>query len=65
MQSLLYNMDYRYLTLGRGQINNGGPSPFGKLPIIKHSFGDAFGERIDKSKVKAYLYPENIRYFYY
>ena len=64
MQSLLYNMDYRYLTLGRGQINNGGPSPFGKLPIIKHSFGDAFGERIDKSKVKTYLYPENIRYFY-
>ena len=63
MQTSQYNMNYgEYLTFGIGQMNNGGPSPFGKLKIIKHSFGDTFGGRNDKNQVKSYSKPEKIDY---
>ena len=59
MQARQCNMDYgEYLMFGKEEINAGGPSPIGKLKIIKTPFGDVIGISNDKNKVKPYLKPE-------
>ena len=62
MQASQSHIDYgEYLMFGndfeKDPKNLGGPSPFGKLKIIKPSFGDIYSVS-NENQVKSYLCPE-------
>ena len=69
MQVRQPNMDYEEcLMFGKDfekdPKNAGGPSPFGKLQIIKPSFGDVNGVN-NENHVRSYLYPKEIGLAFY